>query len=136
MTNVKFFDKNGVELNVGDVVLFDGSENKLTIRRMQTGIHDVGIAWINGHESPFVLHCLTKHTPKLIKIKRTFEEVCELVKQECLFKTSGSCLSIYNPVIDVNDNSIRVAYITVSAWLFKPKNSDTWQELEFKEVEE
>ena len=132
MDNVKFFDKNGVELNVGDVVILD------------SGVKDIIIRFGMENERPYAitkvwrpwLEICTKHTPKLVKIKRTFEEVCELVKQDCLFKTSGSCLSIYNPVIDVNDNSIRVAYTTVSAWLFKPKNSDTWQELEYKKVEE
>jgi hypothetical protein len=136
MTNVKFFDKNGVEVKVGDVVISNNGSKGL-IEFFRYGSDKYGCAHIGGYHGFFPLENLTKHTPKLIKVKRTFEEVCELVKQECLFKSNLNGAVHFNSSTSLYESGdMFIAGVAVKNLKFKRKNSEVWEDLEYKEVEE
>ena len=133
MDHVKFFDKNGVEIRKGDFVVIDGVKCEVSHFVLRSD-HGDPIVHFKGKLVGSLLREVTKHTHKLVKVKRTFEEVCELVKDECLFNTKGK--TRYSPCVSIDCGIIFIHGVHISEYDFKPKNSDTWQELEYKEVEE
>ena len=138
MDSVKFFDNNGVELCEGDFIYSQMGKTRIdyfVVNRLSNG-KLTALAHSKEFGLSFPLRDIRKHTPKLIKIKRTFEEVCELRDSGALFKYNGRKAEEYKPVVAKTESKVFVDNYCVSMWQFKPKNSDTWQELEFKEVEE
>jgi hypothetical protein len=135
MDNVTFFDKNGVELNVGDMVISD-SGLKGSIDFFRFGQDTFACAHLFGRTGFFALEKLTKHTPKLVKVKRTFEEVCELRDSGALFKMADKSQINYKPTIATDDTGIYIDDFSSNCWLIKPKGSDVWEDAKYKEVEE
>ena len=140
MQNVKFFDKNGVELKTGDYVVIEGSNKPREIKRFALQEFPSGFQFVKvyfvGHDTYANPSILTKHTPKLVKVKRTFEEVCELRDNGAMFMKTEKGTIMYKPVVSQNSGIIFIDSLTISGWKFKPKNSNSWQELDYKEVEE
>jgi hypothetical protein len=136
MDNVKFFDKNGVEICEGDVI--NTTAGKMVIDYFVVNrIKDKklsAIAQAKDKAISFCCHEVTKHTPKLTKIKRTFEEVCELRDSGAMFRTANA--DHYKPSIMKTSADIYIIGEKLRNLKFKPTNSDTWQDLEYKEVEE
>jgi hypothetical protein len=121
---------------VGDSVVIDGVKCEVSHFVLRSD-HGDPIVHFKGKMVGSLLREITKHTPKLIKVKRTFEEVCELVKQKCLFKSNLNGAIHFNSSTSLHEcGDMFIAGVATKNLKFKPKNSDTWQELEYKEVEE
>lgn len=134
MQNVKFFDKNGVELKVGDIVTDNNGNKDIVAHFRLADNHNQVVVSLKSLFGYIPLHSLTKYTPKITKVKRTFEEVCELRDSGAMFRTPNA--DHYKPSIMIAGADIYIIGEKLCNLKFKTKNSDTWQDLEYKEVEE